>query len=85
MTEYAILYFLLYWAWSDTIGGAHKKSMFYAFLCSFLYAISDEFHQSFIPGRSASLSDVWVDTSGSLLALLLSIWRPDKMVTKSRR
>ena len=31
---------------------------------SFLYAVSDEFHQSFVPGRSASIRDVLIDTIG---------------------
>jgi VanZ family protein len=31
-----------------------------------LYGISDEFHQSFIPGRHPSVSDVIADTVGSL-------------------
>ena len=29
-----------------------------------IYAISDEFHQSFIPGRSGQASDVFLDTLG---------------------
>lgn len=36
-------------------------------LC-FLYAISDEYHQSFVPGRTARGFDVLVDTSGSILS-----------------
>ena len=31
-----------------------------------LYAITDEFHQMFIPGRSASYIDVLIDTAGGL-------------------
>ncbi len=37
------------------------------------YAISDEFHQSFIPGRSAEIRDVMIDTSGVLLGILMII------------
>jgi len=32
-----------------------------------LYGVSDEFHQSFVPGRYPSLSDVVADTVGSLV------------------
>lgn len=32
-----------------------------------LYGVSDEFHQSFIPGRHPSVSDVIADTVGSLV------------------
>lgn len=33
-------------------------------LLGFLYAVSDEFHQSFIAGRCATVQDVLLDTSG---------------------
>ena len=38
----------------------------------FLHACSDEFHQSFIPGRSGQLSDVLLDFSGALCGVLIS-------------
>ena len=36
-------------------------------LLSLLYALSDEFHQSFVIGRESSLIDVWADTLGGML------------------
>lgn len=36
-----------------------------------LYAISDEFHQSFIPGRGASFKDVCIDTLGGISGILV--------------
>ena len=38
---------------------------------AFLYACSDEWHQSFVPGRSAAFSDVLVDSTGILIAAVL--------------
>lgn len=38
-----------------------------------LYAASDEIHQSFVPSRDARISDVLLDTSGAVLAMLV-IW-----------
>jgi len=42
------------------------------------YAALDEFHQSFVPGRVAAVSDVLLDTSGGaagiLIAALLVLW-----------
>ena len=35
------------------------------------YAALDEFHQSFVPGRSAAVSDVLLDTSGGAAAILI--------------
>lgn len=44
-------------------------------LCSILfcslYGISDEWHQSFVPGRSADVLDWVADTVGATLALVL--------------
>ncbi len=37
----------------------------------FLYAISDEFHQRFVPGRGASVLDVLIDVFGAAVALLI--------------
>lgn len=36
-----------------------------------IYAISDELHQSFIPGRSPSAIDVGIDTAGVILGILV--------------
>lgn len=37
-----------------------------AVLCCLLYGITDEFHQSFIPGRFAGVGDILADTLGAL-------------------
>lgn len=36
-----------------------------------IYSVSDEIHQSFVPGRSGELRDVCIDFCGSLLAILI--------------
>lgn len=55
-------------------GEPGKVVLFLAFLAAALYAASDEFHQSFVPGRTASLPDLLVDAAGAAAALGL-IWR----------
>lgn len=48
-----------------------------ALAISILYAISDEIHQTFIPGRSGNVTDVLIDTLGASLGLLtLTIIKP---------
>lgn len=37
----------------------------------FLYAISDEIHQYFVPGRACRVFDVLIDTSGSAFFCLV--------------
>ena len=39
----------------------------------FLYAVSDEIHQVFVPGRAGRFSDVMIDTSGAVLGILLCL------------
>jgi VanZ family protein len=38
-----------------------------------IYAVSDEFHQSFTPGREPKLRDVLIDTAGSFLGMYLTL------------
>ena len=77
LTEYAVFALLLWralrkpvkndprpWSW-------HKARL--ALLIVALYAASDEFHQSFVPTRTALVSDVFVDTAGGA-AGLLALW-----------
>ncbi len=42
-----------------------------AVLLTVLYALTDEWHQSYVPGRNGSLWDVGIDTLGSILAVFL--------------
>jgi len=41
-----------------------KKFLIFSLVISFLYAISDEIHQTFVPTRSGTLRDVFIDTVG---------------------
>lgn len=43
----------------------------FSILFAFLYAITDEIHQSFVPGRSAELRDVLIDTLGASLGVAI--------------
>ena len=46
-----------------------------ALVLTVLYAISDEFHQGFVPTRTASIADVTLDIFGALCGALISnIW-----------
>ena len=49
-----------------------KKTIIIAFIGTFLYACSDEFHQLFIPGRSGEFRDVMIDSLGSTIGLILT-------------
>ena len=42
-----------------------------AFLICVIYAISDEIHQLFVPGRAGQVRDVLIDYAGGLLGIII--------------
>ena len=50
-------------------GDNFLKSIFIALLLSFLYACSDEYHQTFIVGRSGEFKAILIDFSGSFIGV----------------
>lgn len=48
-----------------------KKDLKYIWLFCVVYAISDEFHQWFIPGRSSELRDVIIDSVGAGIGIII--------------
>lgn len=70
-TSHAIGYGLLALAFYYAL---HFNSKYHwlAWLFAILYSATDEFHQSFVPGRQPSLIDVFVfDNVGAIVALLI--------------
>ena len=47
------------------------RQLFIAWVLATLYSATDEFHQSFVPGRHPAATDVLIDALGAALALLL--------------
>ena len=74
ITEYGVLAFLLWRAISKGRGWSALPSFGGAFVLSLLYAVSDEFHQTFVPGRNGTLTDIGLNALGVLLALGLVWW-----------
>ena len=48
-----------------------KRQFLAALLTAAVYAATDEFHQYFIPGRSAEVMDVCIDTLGASIGLAI--------------
>ena len=46
-----------------------KNAIVYILFICLFYAVTDEFHQSFVPGRTSLVSDVLVDFGGALIGL----------------
>jgi len=73
IVEYAILTALLYRGFRVS-GFTKKRAAGISIVMAILYGFSDEFHQSFTPGREPKVRDVLFDTIGSVLAIYL-IWK----------
>ena len=61
-------YGLLALALEFGFGVNNRKTRLWIVLIVLLYGISDEYHQSFVPGRMAKISDVVYDVIGGVLA-----------------
>ena len=53
--------------------GGRKLNGILSFLIGALYAASDEWHQSYIPGRSGRWEDVGIDAAGVAVGVLLTM------------
>lgn len=51
---------------------SNKKRIAYSLLLCMIYAITDECHQYFVPGRSCELRDILIDSSGALLGIFIT-------------
>ncbi len=91
-TSYLVLGILVYSTFIafDVRG---KKTFPYSLAACALYAVSDEAHQYFVPGRACRLLDVLIDSSGAvvgigfacLFLLFIAGKSKDKRVRKSSR
>ena len=72
MVEYSLLGILVSRAVGQTSPKASVPLVFAITLYFvFFYAITDEFHQSFVPGRSADIHDMMADAVGSAIGAIL--------------
>lgn len=73
MTEFAIFAALLWWSlrgtvWRESVGWSRRQAII-AWSGAVGFALTDEFHQVFVPGRQGSLWDVMIDGLGAALGL----------------
>ena len=67
-TAHAAAYGVLWSLWWLATG----RRTWLAMIITVGYAFSDEYHQTFVPGRHGQLFDVGIDTLGALLAMGLA-------------
>lgn len=80
---YAALMFLTYNAFFQA-RGRERLSPYLPYAVSVLYAVSDEIHQYFVPGRACRLYDVGVDALGCVVGGLC-FWAAAKLWFRFRK
>jgi VanZ family protein len=65
--EYLPLGLLLMWAFWSSGSPTRKRALLTTVFVVMLYALSDEFHQSFVPGRQPEVIDGVMDVLGGLI------------------
>lgn len=68
MFSYAVLATLAFMSMYD-ININIKNTAIKSVMIAFIYALTDELHQLFIPGRSGEFRDVLVDTTGAIIGI----------------
>lgn len=83
LTEYAILSYLIYQSLNArTRSFWSARYAFWAVLGAAFYSLFDEFHQSFVPERTAAFVDCLIDTTGAVMAMCLVYWRDSRCQIK---
>ena len=67
--EYGALCFFLFMAF--ILIKKRWLNYLFSFIITFLFAISDEYHQNFIPDRSARPQDVLIDVMAAIICILM--------------
>ena len=70
LTGYAVLALLFRYALARS-SVSRRRASAVAVVLAMLYGLSDEWHQSFVPGRDASLFDLAVDLTGAAIGVAL--------------
>ncbi len=70
MIEFAVLFLLLFFALRAYFGSYINAAAVDLMIC-IIYAVTDEWHQTFVYGRAGLISDVIIDSAGALTAFVL--------------
>lgn len=72
--EYAVLCFLFYRSFKRTTRYSLAKILIMSLVLTIFYALSDEYHQTWVSGRAGRFFDVGVDSSGAIFGAFFS-WK----------
>jgi VanZ family protein len=86
LTEYAILAAFFWRAFRGTQWSSKMSVLFAAaWVACAIFAVSDEFHQSFVPSRTASANDVLIDMCGAVIGVTICVAVASRKVVKEKR
>lgn len=79
LMEYLLFGFLIC-RWFSSLGPGRKKSaaLIMTMVLGTFYGLLDEWHQSFVPGRDASLGDAFFDAAGVTAGAFLYRWLQER-------
>lgn len=67
------------------ISNISKNKYLLTIIICFIYALTDEYHQTFINGRTGQFSDVLIDTIGTVIGTIIYKLITDKILQKKQK
>jgi VanZ family protein len=83
--EYLVLSLLLLRALRDSHADWKTHHTALSIMFVFFYAASDEFHQSFVPSRTASVNDILIDLFGGICGIFWMILRAERKPSAAKQ
>lgn len=84
VVEYLVLTFLIWRVFYRSQKLSLRKALLYSFIFSFLYAASDEWHQTLVPQRAGKIIDVIFDSLSVLVGIVLVEILMTKKITRRK-
>jgi VanZ family protein len=86
ITEYALLSLAIAWPlWISRFRLKGARLALITIGITVIYAVTDEYHQTFVPGRSGEIKDVLIDSIGACIGYLAFSIILAKYLKKSRK
>jgi VanZ family protein len=90
-TGYGLVSLSFFYGWKHTLqvaaGGLRAlwiRCSVLAVGCTIMVASADEFHQTFLPGRTGRVADVWLDTCGAIAMQILILIAAPLLLRRSQ-
>lgn len=78
-----VLLYFMYFYLNKLVNNKVKYIKLYSVVTGSIYAMTDELHQHFVPGRSGEIKDVLLDTSGVITGIII-VWLVISVIQKRK-